>query len=142
MTAIAARIAEAFPKSNAKHGINVRPLTGVIVGDVGPTLLVLLGAVGFVLLIACANVANLLLTRSIGRRKEMAICAAMGASRVRVLVQLLSESVVLSLAAVAVGLLLAVWVRRRWSPPFLVAFRESIPSAWMDGCLRSPWASR
>jgi predicted permease len=109
MTAIATRIAEAFPKSNAKHGINVKPLTGVIVGDVGSTLLVLLGAVGFVLLIACANVANLLLARSIGRRKEMAIRAAMGASRVRVLAQLLGESVVLSLAGGAVGLLLAVW---------------------------------
>jgi predicted permease len=112
MTAIAARLAEAYPKSNGKHGINVRPLTGVIVGDVAPTLLVLLGAVAFVLLIACANVANLLLARSTGRRKEMAIRSAMGASRGRVILQLLTESMVLSLAGGAAGLGVATWGSR------------------------------
>lgn len=109
MTAIAARLAAAYPKSNARHGINVKPLASVIVGDVGSTLLVLLGDVGFVLLIACANVANLLLARSTGRRKEMAIRSAMGASRGRVILQLLTESVVLSLVGGAVGLALAAW---------------------------------
>ncbi|HEV2447257.1 MAG TPA: ADOP family duplicated permease, partial [Candidatus Sulfopaludibacter sp.] len=104
-----ARLAEAYPKSNSRHGITVVPLTGVIVGHVRSTLLILLGAVGFVLLISCANVANLLLARFAGRRKEIAIRSAIGAGRGRVVRQLLMESLVLAFAGGLAGLAIARW---------------------------------
>ena len=109
MTAIAAGLAEAYPKSNAKHGVKISPLANTIVGNVRPTLLVLLGAVVFVLLIACANVANLQLARFTTRQKEIAIRSAIGAGRGRTVRQLLTESLALALAGGVAGAALARW---------------------------------
>jgi putative ABC transport system permease protein len=108
MSAIAARLEEAYPV-NRGFGAYVVPLHDQLVGDIERPLLILLASVGFVLLIACANLANLMLGRTAGRRKELAIRTALGAGRGRLLRQLVTEAFVLALFGGSLGLVLAYW---------------------------------
>lgn len=129
MTSISARLEQQYLDKNLHKGTRIEPALEALVGDVRPALLILLGAVACVLLIACANVANLLLARAMTRHKEMAIRSALGASRLRVVRQLLTESIILSLAGGALGLILAVW----WSDLLVALGKEEIPRALQVG---------
>src|SRR6195256_5168110 len=110
LSAINAQLARQFPETNKGWDVFISTLHERLVREVKPSLRALLGAVGFVLLIACANVANLLLARGAARQKEIAIRAAMGASRTRVLRQMLTESLLLSVIGGTAGLLLSIWL--------------------------------
>jgi putative ABC transport system permease protein len=109
LSAVARKLGADYPEVNKGIGVTVHPLKEEMVGDVRPLLLVLLGAVGFVLLIACGNVANLLLARSTARQREFAIRSALGASPLRVIRQLLTETLLLAVVAGTAGLVLAAW---------------------------------
>src|SRR6266478_841492 len=125
MDQIANHLAVTYPNADKGAGISLLPLKKDIVGDVEPFLLVLLAAVGFVLLIACVNVANLQLARSTSRTHEFAVRSALGAGQSRVIRQLLTESILIGLAGGALGLLLASW----GTQAALRALPETLPRA-------------
>jgi putative ABC transport system permease protein len=103
------RLGETYPRTNGNNSVHIVGLRDALVGQVRPAMLMLLGAVGFVLLIVCVNVASLALTRAVGRTRELAVRAALGAGRARLINGLLAESVMLAMAGGLAGLVLAIW---------------------------------
>jgi putative ABC transport system permease protein len=122
MDGLQQRIEQLYPTSFVGSNVNVVPLNEQVVGTVRRPVLILWGAVGFVLLIACANVANLMLVRSTSRRREIAVRTALGATQSRIMRQLLTESLLLSLAGGTAGVLLAIW--------FVRAFATIVPQTF------------
>lgn len=125
MDAISTRLEQAYPDSNEKRAVEVGPLDVELVGGLRPALVALMAAVAFVLLIACANVANLLIARMEARRRDIAVRTALGAGRGRLVRQLITESCVLTMLGAAVGLLLArvsVQALLAWSPVTFPSF--------------------
>ncbi|MBZ5595711.1 MAG: ABC transporter permease [Acidobacteriia bacterium] len=133
MDSIGKNIEIAYPKSNKGWGVFVEPVRQALMQDQRTGVLVLFGAVGFVLLIACVNVANLLLAKAAVRQRELAVRASVGAGRVRLVAQLLTESVMLAVAGGLLGLLLAFWlvkIVRALVPSFLLSGLEEIAVDW------------
>ena len=125
MQTITARLDSQYPADNAAVSVTLAPLRDQIVGNVRPLLWILFGAVGFVLLIACANVANLLMSRSIDRRREFAVRAALGANHRHLILQLLVESLLLSISGAVIGFLtawLGLWLLVRSLPDSQYSF--------------------
>ena len=124
LTTIAQRLEREHPKSNTGHLVTIEPLEQSLVREVRPTILALMGAAGFVLLIACANVANLALARALGRRREIGVRIALGAGRGRIVRQSLTESLALATIGGALGVAIA-W----WGPRVLLAmYPEALPA--------------
>jgi len=123
MTAIAGRLAQEYPDTNSGEGVVVRSLTETVIGDARPRLLLLLATAGFVLMIACINVAGMLVTRASERSREIALRLAIGAERRRVLRQFLTESLVLACTGGIVGVTLAIWGTRT----ILAVMPEGLP---------------
>src|SRR5262249_8040631 len=131
LNVVAVNLSRAFPEDNKDRGITAVPLREQVTAEIRPALRILLGAVGFVLLIACANVANLLLSRGASRQREMSVRRAMGATRGRVAQQLLMESMLLAALGGSIGLALA-WTINHAAFPYLPTEVSSSRGAPID----------